>query len=176
MASVAYGDKVFGLRDLKVTNLAGSTQEDLDAAQTMSFKFVWQGDNLMGDDRLKSTINFPTHGEAEVSAGSLSSAAIAIMFGITPTTTGTTPNAVTEMQINAGQNMPYFKLYGQAVAEGSDDLHVLLWKVKVKEASLIELGNGQWRISKFTVIAVDDGTHGIAEIKQNETSAALPTT
>ncbi|MBP8055200.1 MAG: hypothetical protein KA314_05130 [Chloroflexi bacterium] len=175
MANVTYGDKIFGLRDLKVTNIGGTTQEDLDAAQTLSFKFVFQGDNLMGDDALKSTINFATHGEAEVSAGSVSSGALGIMLGVTPATTGSTPNAVTEIQVNAGANMPYFKIYGKSLGEGTDDMHVLLSKVKVKDCSILELGNGQWRISKFTVICVDDATHGIVEIKMNETAATLPT-
>ena len=175
MASVTYGDKIYGARDLKVTNIGGTTQEDLGGIQSLSVELVFAGDTLKGDDITIASINFPTHGEGSMAAGTISSAALAIMTGKSLSTSGTTPNEITTLQIDAGDNMPYFKIYGKAVgAESTDDMHLLLYKVKLSSLNAFSIENESWRITEIEFMAFDDGSNGILKLVQNETAAALP--
>lgn len=176
MASETYGNQIFGLKDLKVTNIAGSTQEDLGAAVMMEAKPVLKTGILEGDDGVKGVVTYPTHAELSFTAGEYSSAAIAIITGISLAASGTTPNEIVELQINEAVRFPYFKLYGQSLDEGTGDMHVLLWKCKVTEiGSLVKLENGNWRMTEMSGVALQDATHGIVEVLQHETATAVPT-
>lgn len=175
MANAAYGSFVFGLRDLKVTNLAGTLQEDLLGGQELMFKPEFRGGEQFGDDRLLSVISFIVGGTADVTAGALSSAAMAIMFGRTLTVSGTSPNEITTLKLSAGDNMPYFKLYGQAVGENGDDLHILLAKVKVMDGGNVDMKDNGFYAPAFSLRVVDDGTNGVARVVQHETATAVPT-
>lgn len=176
MTSEIYGDRVFGMNDLKITNIGGTTQEDLVGAQTLSVKPVLKGGILEGDDADIAAHYFVTRFEGEFSAGTYSSAAVAIMMGITLGASGTTPNEVVTLKINQAQRMPYFKVYGKALDDDAGDMHILLAKCKLTDIDGFKMENGNWRITKASILALDDGTNGIARILQNETAAALPAT
>ena len=176
MASVTYGNAVRGLKDLKVTNIAGSSQEDLGAATMLEAKPVLDSDILVGDDAVKAAVSYPTHLEWSITNGEFSSAALAIMTGITLATSGSTPNEITEFQMNESVRFPYFKVYGQALDEGVGDFHVLIWKCKIQElGSIAKLENGNWRVNEISGVALNDSTHGLFEVIQHETAAAVPT-
>ena len=68
MASVTYGRRVYGLRDMKVTNPAGTIQEDLDAAQTLRFTPQFTNADLRGDDMTVESMTTVDGGTATVSA------------------------------------------------------------------------------------------------------------
>jgi len=70
--------------------------------------------------------------------------------------------------------MPYFKIYGQSLGDGIDDIHVKLYKCKITEFDG-EWSDGNFFVTKCKGKAVDDGTNGIWQVVQNETSATLPT-
>ena len=176
MASETYGDKVFGMNDLKVTHISGSPQEDVLGAQSLTMKPVLKGGILEGDDADIAAHYFVTRMEGEFSAGSYSSAAVGIMLGITLTAAGTTPNEITTLKINQAQRMPYFKVYGKALDDSTGDMHILLAKCKVTDIEAFKMENGNWRITKASILALDDGTNGIVRALQNETAAALPST
>lgn len=175
MASETYGDKLFGMNDLKITNIGGTTQEDLLGGQSLMAKPVLKGGILEGDDADIAAHYFVTRMEGEFSAGSYSSAAVAIVLGLTLTASGSTPNEVTTLKLNAAQRMPYFKVYGKALDDGEGDMHVLLNKVKLTDFDGFKMENGNWRITKASFVALDDGTNGVVTVKQNETATALPT-
>lgn len=174
MASVTYGNVIYGLRDLKVTELDGSPQEDLGAAMTLTVQPQFSGGNLEGDDAIKAVVSFITHAEGDLSAGEVSSAALAIMTGVAIVTTSTSPTEVSTMQIDEGDNMPYFKVYGQSLDEGIGDLQILLAKVKLTSFEAMNLENGSFRVSNATVVAVDDGSNGVIQFVQHETAVAVP--
>lgn len=175
MASPTYGNIVFGCRDIKITNIGGSVQEDLGAAVTAEFVPELEGGILKGDDANKGSVYYIVGGQLKFSAGQYSAAALAIMMGITPTTTGSTPNEVTTMQINAGQRMPYFKLYAQALDEGAGDLQLQCYKVKLSGMpGFMKLENGNFRMNEFEAECFDDGTNGVAKTVQHETATAVP--
>lgn len=174
MASVTYGKFIAGMRDLKITNLAGTTQEDLDASMQLTFTPEWDAQVFKGDDANKAARTFLRGGQGQVSAGAISSAALAIITGVTLTTSGSSPNEITEHQMDEGQNMPYFKIYGQSLDDGDGDMHLLLYKVKLVEGLVVTMQDAEIYTEGFTVECFDDGTHGIVERIQHETAAAVP--
>lgn len=175
MASETYGNVVYGVRDIKITNAANSTQEDLGAATLAEFTPEFEGGILKGDDANKAAISYVIGGQVKFGAGEYSSAAVALMLGVTLAQSGTTPNEVTTLQINAGQRTPYFRVYAKALDDGAGDMHLLLYKVKIMNMpSLVKLENGNYRMSEFEAECFDDGTNGVVKILQNETAADLP--
>lgn len=177
MASEIYGNAVFGLRDIKITNIGGSTQEDLGAAVSAELVPEVKGGLLEGDDAVKAVLAFITHATVKFSSGQYSSAAVALMLGLTLTTSGTTPNEVVTLEVGEGARLPYFKLYAQAYDEATGDLHILCSKVKLQGMpGIAKLENGNWRMNEFEAVAIDDGTNGVFQIVQHETATAVPAT
>jgi hypothetical protein len=169
-----FGDKPYGLRDVKITNLAGTTQVDLPAAQTLGYDLILANGMMEGDDRIKSVIAFVKGANWTLAAGGISLAAVALFTGKTATAAGSTPNQTLTLNYEAGDNMPYIKIYGQSMGDGDDDIHVKFFKAKVQAFS------GQFQGDTFYVtncsgIAVDDDTNGVMDIVQNETADDLPT-
>lgn len=174
MASVTYGKYVAGLRDLKITNLAGTTQEDLDAAMQATFTPEWDHVKFTGDDSNKASRTFLRGGVLEVSAGAISSAAIAIVTGKSLTTAGSSPNETTTLQLDAGDNMPYFKVYGKSLDDGDGGVQLLFYKVKLSEGLVMTLQDGEIYTNGFTCEVYDDGSNGIVKQIQEETDSAVP--
>ena len=177
MANTSYAHYISGLTDLKVTRLDGSVQEDLDAAQEMSVTIQQTEAELEGDDELKATKAQVTGVEGSVGSGSVSSGALAIMLGITPTTSGTAPNRVTTISINSGAKMPYFKLSGMSYDDQTGAMQVIIPKVKLSgdiEFSL-EQGADNWFMPSFDFRGVKDGSGKLIDIILQETATALPT-
>ena len=169
-----FGEKPFGLRDVKITNLAGTTQVDLPAAQTLTFKERIKSGELSGDDSLVSVVAFAEAVEWSLEAGGISLAAYALLTGRTATTAGVTPNQTVTMGGSASDVFPYLKIYGRTMGDGADDIHCKIFKAKVTS---IEGGfkEGAFWITKCGGIAVDDGTGGVYEFIAHETSTDLPT-
>ena len=173
---MAFGDRPFGLRDVKVTNIGGTTQADLPAAQQMTFKPRFISGELRGDDALKSVVAFVEAYEFDLAAGGIDLAALAIITGETVTLAGVTPNQTKTVKVSAGDSMPYFKIYGKSLGENvTDDIHVKLFKCKITAMEGV-FQDAQFYITSCSGIAVDDDTNGIVEIVQNETAADLPAT
>ena len=175
MASAAYGDYLYGLRDIKITNMAGTLQEDLDAAQTLNFTPTWTEAVQRGDDVEKSGIGFISGGTANLTAGRMSSAAVAIMFGKSLTVSGSSPNEITTLQVNTGDTVPYFKVYGLVYDDDGGDMHIILGKCKVTGGAALEFSDGNYFNQSFDLRVFDDGTNGIWKQVQHETRTTLPT-
>lgn len=170
------GDKPFGLNDVKVTDIAGATQVDLPAARVFSFKPVFTTNELRGDDQVVSVASRMSKAEWELEAGGIDLDALAIITGWTVTESGSTPNQQEELQFDGGDCNPYFKVYGKALGDDcDDDIHVLLYKVKLLDMDG-KLQDGEFFLTSCSGVAVDDGTNGVIKIIQHETATALPTT
>lgn len=168
-----YGDKPFGLNDIKITNLAGSTQEDLPVSRTLSVTERIRSGELSGDDSLVAVVAILEALEWSLEAGGISLEAYELLTGRTAVVAGSTPNETVTLTSSAGDVFPYFKIYGKSVGDGNDDVHCLIFKAKCTslEGSFAE---GEFFITSCSGIAVDDGTNGIYDLVQNETAAALP--
>ena len=170
---MSFGDKPFGLRDVKLTSIDGTVQVDLPASRTLKFSERIRSGELTGDDSVVAVVAFAEAVEWELEAGGISLEAYALMTGRTATAAGTTPNQTVTLTGSAGDAFPYFKIYGKAIGEGSDDIHCKIFKAKVTkiEGTFQE---GEFFVTSCSGIAVDDGTNGIFEFVQNETAADLP--
>lgn len=171
-----FGDKPYGLRDIKITNLAGTTQVDLPNAMTLSFSEQLNSGTMRGDDAIVAIAAFTDAVEWELEAGGLTLEALALMTGRTLVTSGTTPAEVVTMNANAGDVYPYFKIYGLSKGDtGVDDVHVKLNKCKLTGAIEGEFKDKEFFVTSCKGIAIDPGGGNLYEIAQHETSIALPT-
>lgn len=171
---MAYGDKPFGLRDIKITNLAGTTQLDLPAAQTLRFVERLVTNELRGDDVICSASSYPDAIEWELSHGGVSLEIWALMTGRSTTEAGTTPNRTNTMTAAAGAQLPYFKIYGKALGDNSDDIHIKLNKCKLTSGLEGTFQDGEFYITSASGMGLQDDGGTLFEIVQNETPATLP--
>jgi len=169
-----YGDKPFGMRDLKLTNLSGTVQVDLPAAMTLKFKERVVSGELKGDDAVKAVRTFAEAAEWEIEAGGLSLEAYALITGREVDEDGVTPVRTSTLTGSAGDCFPYFKIYGKSLGECSDDIHCILYKCKLTDALEGSFANGAFFATGVKGVAVDDDTNGIFDFVQNETAADLP--
>lgn len=176
MSNPSYGKFVSGLADLKVTKLDGSVQEDLDAAQEMSVVIVQESATLEGDDKIKATKSKITSIQGKVTAGSVSSAALGIILGAAPSTTGTTPNRVTTITITPSTKLPYFKIYGLGEDDMTGAFQIICYKVKVSGNIEFKLASGmdQWVTPGFDFEGVENDSGDLVRFIQQETATALP--
>jgi len=175
MASSSFGRTVRGLRDLKIVNLAGTLVEDMYGGQRLVFTPVINSAEQRGDDIVIARMAWVESGTAQLTAGALSNAAVAIMFGDSVAIAGSSPTATATFQIDAGQILPYFKVYGQAMGPQGDDVHILLPKCQLTGGGEISFADGEWWSPAFEVACIDDGVNGIWKQIQHETATALPT-
>jgi len=172
-----YGQKPFGIYDIKLTNIAGSTQVDLPYAQTMQFSERLVSGELRGDGKTVAVVSEVDAVEASLEAGGISLEAYALMTGRTVSVSGTTPTCKTTLTGDGAERLPYFKVYGKSLADGIDDIHVKLYKCKLTNGLEGSLGDGEFMMSSMgSIICIDDGANGIWDIVQNETAEELPTT
>lgn len=171
---MTYGNRPFGLDNVKLTNIGGTTQVALAAEQKLTFKPVYTSDELRGKNGVVEVVSVLSHYEWELESGGVPLDAYNIMTGQTVTEAGTTPNQTNTMAGSKGDRMPYFKIYGQSLGAGDDDIHAKLFKCKVTEGPEGEYSDGKFFVSKLKGLALDDGTNGIMEVVQNETSTDLP--
>ena len=167
---------IYGLSDVKITNIGGTTQVDLPESVTLKFKERIRSAEAQGDDKLGGVVAVRDAIEWELEFSSLPLEAMALMYGVTTSTSGTTPNQVKTLENHGAVRLPYFKIYGKSLGEGDDDVHCIIYKAKVTEGLDGSLKYGE--IAKPTIkgIAIDDGTNGIYDWVQNETADDLPTT
>lgn len=172
---MAYGQYPFGLKDVKLTDITGSTQVDLPAARTMGFKEALINSELRGDDKTIAVAAISDKVEWALESGGISLEAYALMSGRSVTTSGTSPNETKTLNIQAGESFPYFKVYGKSVGDGDgSDIHVKVYKCKLTAPIEGTFQDGEFLVTSCSGIAVDDGVNGIADIVQNETAANLP--
>lgn len=165
----------YGLRDIKLTNIAGSTQVDLPAAQELSWSESVVNDTLRGDDVKKSIISFVDGGEFSFKSGGISLEAYAILTGETITSTGTTPSRTDTLVRTGGQAYPYFKIYGNALGENAEGIHVLLHKCKLTKLEG-KLGDKEFFITDAAGEFVEDDSGDLYTIIKLETNTAVPAT
>lgn len=166
--------KPYGLSDIKLTSIDGVTQVDLPAAVKLSFKEVVNSAKGPGDDQIAVVVSVVESIEWELEATGLPLEAIALMFGDTTSTSGTTPNQIKTLTRTGGVRLPYFKIYGKSLGEGDDDVHCLIYKAKLTDGMEAPMEYSKLQTMKIKGIGIDDGSNGIYDWVQNETADTLP--
>lgn len=171
-----FGDTPYGLRDIKlVPEGVTPTPVDLPAARQLSVKPRITAAEIKGDDVLKAAVSFIEGAEWSLEAGGISLEAYAVLTGATAESAGVTPARTVTTTVVGGQNMPYFKIYGQAMGESGSDIHCKIFKAKVTSLDGT-FGTDAFYVTQCSGIAVPDSAGDVYEFVQNETSTALPTT
>lgn len=168
--------KPYGLSDIKLTSFDGVTQVDLPAATKLSFKERIKSAEGAGDDKLSVVVSVREAIEWELEATGLPLEALALMYGISTSTSGTTPDQIKTLNAAGAVRLPYFKIYGKSLGEGDDDVHCIIYKAKITEGLDAPLSYGELQKGTIKGIGIDDDTNGIFDWVQNETAAALPGT
>ena len=166
--------KPYGLSDIKLTNILGTLQVDLPAATKLTFKERVKSAEGTGDDMLSVVVSVREGVEWELEATGLPLEALALIYGTTTSTTGTTPDQVKTLENHGAVRLPYFKIYGKSLGDGDDDVHCIIYKAKVTEGLDAPMEYGNLQVTKLKGIAIDDGTNGVFDWVQNETATALP--
>lgn len=175
MASQTYGRVVRGIRDLKITNSAGTLQEDLYGVNALTVTLTYSEAVQRGDDIEIASIASITGATGSFGAGAWSNAAVAIMTGKTVTIAGSSPNETATLQWNAGDTMPYFKVYALMYDDSAGDIHVYLGKAKLSAGPQFEFQDESFWSPSFDIRIFDDGSNGLLKLIQHETRATLPT-
>ena len=165
-------EKPFGLRDVKLTNSAG-TQVDLPSAQTLRFSERIRSGELSGDDKTVAVVAFSDAVEWTLESGGIPLAAYALMTGRTMAGAGTTPNQTNTLTGGDQETFPYFKIYGQVIGDGIGDVHCLIYKAKLTGSIEGTFGDGEFFVTSCSGVAIDNGTK-IFDFVQNETALAVP--
>jgi hypothetical protein len=169
-----FGDKPFGLREIKLMPLPTGTAVTLPAAMTLSIEERVQTAELRGDDKLQAVASYSEAADWELEEGGISLEAYALMTGRTVTSSGTTPNGIVTLAMDAQQTFPYFKIYGRSIGASTDNVHVKIWKAKLTSGIKGSFKGGEFFVTSCKGVAVSDGTNGVMSIVQNETAAVLP--
>lgn len=170
-----YGDKPFGLREVKLGPLPSGALVALPIAQTLKLTERVKAGELSGDDKIQAVVAYTDAAEWELEAGGISLEAWALMTGRTLLTSGSTPNAYITLPADAPQTMPYFKIYGKVMGT-TDNVHCKIWKAKLTKAPEGTFADGEFYVMSCSGIAISDGTNGLFTIVQYETAANLPAT
>ncbi len=166
--------KPYGLSDVKLTSISGLAQVDLPASTKLTFKERIKSAEGVGDDMLDVVVAVREGLEWELEATGLPLEALALMYGTSTSSTGSTPNQVKTLEHQGGVKLPYFKIYGKSLGDGDDDVHCIIYKAKVTEGLDAPLEYGNLQKSTIKGIAIDNGADGVYDWVYNETAAALP--
>ena len=169
---MAFGDKPYGLRDVKIADDDGSNPVDLPVAQTLSFTERINNAELRGDDSVAAVVANTEVVEWSLEAGGISLGAWAKLTGRTNATSGTTPSQITTYTAAADDQFPYLQIIGKSVGDGADDIHVRFYKAKVTSLQG-SFGDQEFFITECSGVAIDDGANGIMDIIQHETAADI---
>lgn len=167
----------FGLRDVKVRQLTGETpgtSVDLPNGRTFSFSEAEDFEELRGDDGLVAVRGLGPSVDWELEGGGISLDAVAIMFGGTVTTTGTTPNQVKLYRKAGTDARPYFQVEGQAISDSGGDFHVVLYRCRSTGELSGELSDGSFWLTGASGRALPRASDArLYDMVQNETTTAI---
>jgi hypothetical protein len=168
---VAFGDKLFGLRELKITNADGSGVVALPIALIMHITPRIESAQFAAEGLVVGVAATLVAVDWEIEAGGISLDALAKLVGDSAAAAGSAPNRSLTLSADAGVLFPYVRVYGRAVGEGSDDIHCKLWRCKLTSIE------GTFRVGEFWVtsaagVAVQSAS-GLWDFVQHETGVVL---
>lgn len=174
----------YGLRDVRLTPYtdAGATTlgtpVDLPNSRTLSFTETEDFESLRGDDKDVTTRGKGATVEWELEGGGISFEAVAVMYGNTIATTGTTPNQIKTMTKLVTTARPWFKIEGQSISDSGGDFHCIIWKCRATGELSGEQGDGQFLLTGAKGVGlpatISGSTDVLYQFVHNETAVAIP--
>jgi len=167
-----YGDRPFGLRQVKLTDEAGANAVTLPRALMMHVTPRMEVTEFTAEAVVVGTSVFAAAADWELEAGGLSLEAWAKLTGLSAAAAGSTPNRTWTMTAAAGAEFPYLRVYGRAVGDaGSDDVYCVMYRCKLTSIEG-SFRRGDFYITSCAGVAVSNAT-GLYQFVQRETGAAL---
>ena len=167
-----YGERLFGLKEVKFVSMDGDTVVDLPVSQKLTFKERVISAEMPGDDAIQAIQTVPIAVDWELDHGGIPLAAYALVTGRTLAVDGVSPAEVATLQ-GTVQPFPYFQIFGKSVDESAGDLHCKIFKAKLTDApeGTMEYGKFLVLTMKGTAVAGPDGYP--FEFAAHETAEAL---
>lgn len=168
---MAFGERPFGLRELKITNADGTGAVALPTAMILHVTPRIAATEMSAEGVVVGLVSVVVAADWELEAGGIGLDVLAKMLGDTTASGGSAPNRTLTLSNDVGVALPYVRIYGRAVGEGVDDIHCKLWKCKLTNVE------GTFRVGEFWVtscagVAVG-GTSGLFDFVQHETGIVL---
>lgn len=175
-----FGEIPFGLRDIRLTPWNGAvlgTPIDVPRIRTMEANITRDSADLEGDDVRVATHTFGTAAEGTFEAGGINLAALALLTGGSSTgVLGTTPNKTNTFILEGDDVGGYFKVEGQAIADDSGDVHVIIWRAKATNGPNTTFNQGEFALTTCDVTGIFDASvtpSRLYSIIQNETAVTM---
>lgn len=172
------GEVQFGLADVQIATWNSTdnyaTEVDVMSVQLLGVNMQTISADLTGDDQITATASRAISGTVQLRFGSISIAALEVLFGITATSSIASPNNVKSFRITGGIETPYFGLTGRALsAEDSGDTLIYLPKCRIMgDITLATLEYGAFSIPQVEARIVSDATYGMINIITRETGSS----
>ena len=169
---MAYGDKPFGLREVKLYSADGSGGVALPSSLMLHVTPRLDSARFYTDGVLIGASGSIVAAEWELEAGGLSLDATAKLLGFSPASAGSAPNRTYTLSVLAGAIFPYLRIYGRAVSDNGDGIHCRLFRCKV-ESLEGTFRRGDFYITSCAGVAAKHSSLGVLEWVQHETVTAL---
>ena len=173
----------FGLRDVKLTPYTTAaattlgTAVDLPYGRTLSFAEAEEFEELRGDDKLVATHGAGPNVEWELEGGGVALEAVAVMYGGTVSTTGSTPNQIKKLRKKVTDVRPYFKIEGQMISDSGGDVHVIIYRAKATGNLSGEFADGAFFLTGASGVGLPSlvvaDLDYVWDLVQNETATAI---
>jgi hypothetical protein len=169
-----YGEKLFGLHEIKFVSADGLDVVDLPISRKLMFKERVISAESPGDDAIQSLHTVPIACDWELEHGGLPLEAYALATGRTAVETGSTPDRVNTLQATPTP-FPYFQIFGKVIDDAGGDVHCHIAKAKLTESP-----EGTFEYGTFYAISFKGaglfGDAGYAfQFTQHETETTLDT-
>lgn len=167
-----YGDKPFGLRQLKITSADGSGAVTLPYGLMLHVTPRIEVAEFYAEGVMVGASAVAAAADWEIEAGGISLEALAKLTGLTASQVGSTPNRTLTLTAGAGSEFPYVRIYGRAVGEGNDDIYCRLYRAKLSSIDG-SFRRGEFWITSCAGVAVNSSAGLLYEFVQRETGAAI---
>jgi len=166
-----YGNKVYGLRELRVG--IGANNLAFPISQKLTAKPVIDSAKLEGDDRIQASITIITGYTLALTAGGVPQDVIALIMGTTVVQTGGAGSFVNTLTIDINHPLPYFSLYGRGIGDSADDMWYYFPKVKVTDLTG-DFSGKTFMVSTCTMDALPDQNGVLMKLISHQAALALP--
>ena len=162
----------YGIREIKIISADDSQVASLPASQKLDFSERFASaernnyEGLVGVNTLLEAV------EWSLEAGGISLDAHALLMGAAVDVAGSTPNVRRSIRRRALDAMPYVKIYGRAVGDAGDAVHVLLFRCQVTSMEG-SLAGQSFYVTSCSGLAIPDTAGDIWEVIELETDAVL---
>lgn len=173
-----YGNTPFGLNQIVIIPAGGGAAVTLEAAQEMSVEEEVNTNTLEGNDATIASKSIVKQMKWSIGGGGISLEALAALTGRTPVVTGSGATEKVKVSVVGGVSYGYCKIAGKSLGDSGADIHVILHKCQVTSVKPVSLKFGEYNAFAVEGVAIADTGQAnlIADVIQNKTAAALPTT